>query len=484
MRSLVINITDVGADYHVDDEVLLWTPKVRGSSEDPDRLISTAPRRVPLTRGRATVEVEPGTLLVQFRCRGFADVELRKIVVPAGNGEVTLRSLFDASEPLDSPVITALQKIMERTEKAAAGVKDVTNQVARVAELESQAKGHREAARTSATEAAASATRAEKAAGQAGSGGGQAIAGVKILTASGNFTAQLQAAINDTATTTVVMPAGTFQLTDTINIDKLTGKRLVGQGAATVLKPVKNSGKHCMQAASNGGLVDAELKDFCIDMAWVTGDKPANGIQLTNATRVRMTNLTVKNSGGHAFLLQGFGGEGRGTSECEISHCTVQGAGLKQNTESQGAAGFGVLIKDASHKNLVTLNRITGVRCGMGIAGSHTTLGAPTGTTVTANTISMADNETITYECIGFTRECTGTSIHGNQCPVSRDNGISVGSYSSVIGNVIGEAWSHGIACSGVVSPTNNPWDNLPAGWLMDLQMAWARRQPLPTAGA
>lgn len=76
MRSLVINITDVGADYHVDDEVLLGTPKVRGSSEDPDRRISTAPRRVPLTRGRATVEVEPGKVLARMDRSNVANVFL------------------------------------------------------------------------------------------------------------------------------------------------------------------------------------------------------------------------------------------------------------------------------------------------------------------------------------------------------------------------------------------------------------------------
>lgn len=562
MRTLQINITDIGGEAFPGDEVLLWSPRVRGSRDVVDRVVSTAPKQIMLTQGRATVEVEPGEIFVQLRCRGVADVEPRKVVVPEGEGEITLRSLFDHTEKLDPPIVSQVTRILERAEAAAKTVKDVDQQVQgviraagvaaeasrdvnkkadEVARLErsaksivegvglvkneaqffaeeasasklaaeqikakvveesakvtaaktavDEAKQHAEAASTSAAQAA---EQAKRYADQASRGGGgvseeraRAIAGEEIaklppggegvgearareiaaeevkklppatlqgvvnLTPTGDFTTNLQTAINNAEAKRIVLPAGEFQLTTVITLDKLSGKELVGQGIGTIIKAAKNSGRNVFQSTSGGRLTDAVLKDFVVDMGWETGDKHAHAFQLTNATKVKISGVVVKNAGGHAFLLQGHGAGNPGTSHCVVERCTVEGAGLLQNPEARGASGFGVLIKDNSDGNQIINNVIRGVSCGMGIGGSATALGAPEYTLVAGNYVSMADNETIAFECIGFQKACHHTVITGNTLPVSRDNGVSVGSYSLVTNNTIGETWNHGIACSG-----------------------------------
>ncbi len=57
--TLTIDIGDFGAESHPDDYVILYAPAFRESAERSGGLVSTAPRRVYLTGGKAAVEVEP-----------------------------------------------------------------------------------------------------------------------------------------------------------------------------------------------------------------------------------------------------------------------------------------------------------------------------------------------------------------------------------------------------------------------------------------
>lgn len=273
--------------------------------------------------------------------------------------------------------------------------------------------------------------------------------GVHMLPTEGDFTAALQSAINDPSVRKIVLPVGTFTLTDSVNLDKLSGKVLAGQGTSTVVKAAKNTGKNAFQSTSGGRLESATIQDFVIDMAWETGERHANAMQLTNASAVTVRNVVIKNSGGHGILAQGHGAGKQGTRNCTFENIEIYGAGLLQNPVERGASGFGILLKDDSTGNQILKARISGVSCGMGIGGNHTNLGAPTNNLVMGCHVSMADNDTIAYEGIGFTRECHNTLVIANTIPVSRDNGISIGGHSLVSSNVIGESWNHGIACSG-----------------------------------
>lgn len=278
-----------------------------------------------------------------------------------------------------------------------------------------------------------------------------------------DITTALQAAINDASKKVIQLPAGEWGLSNTINLDKLSGKVMMGQGDATVLKMKRGVGKNAMQSTSGGNLRRGYMSGFVIDMDWVTGERPATALQITNADYVKLVQIGVMNSGANAFLLQGFvrkeKATGNGTNDSLVLNCWTDGSGLKQNTAQEGASGFGIMIKDESNRNQIIGNQIRRASCGMGIGGRDTTdpalrpetliQGAPKDTLVSGNSVVMADNQSIAFEPIGFTIKCYRTNITGNMLPVSKDNGISVGGYSVVMANTIGETWNHGIACSG-----------------------------------
>lgn len=114
MRTLNINIADVGGVAEPGDEVVVWAPRVRGSAENTQAVVSTAPRYVALVAGKATIEVEPGPLMLQLRCRGFMDTAPRELTVPTGSGALTLRSLIDSTEVYTPPVMSSLQQLLLR----------------------------------------------------------------------------------------------------------------------------------------------------------------------------------------------------------------------------------------------------------------------------------------------------------------------------------------------------------------------------------
>ncbi len=79
--------------------------------------MSTAPRRVYLTGGKAAVEVEPGPLAVEFCVRNIKDSSTREFVVPAGGG--SLGSLLAASLDYEPVVVTRLQELIDSAGDAA-----------------------------------------------------------------------------------------------------------------------------------------------------------------------------------------------------------------------------------------------------------------------------------------------------------------------------------------------------------------------------
>lgn len=97
MRTLIIDLRDVGGKPHPEDYVLLQAPALRGSVESTGVIIMTAPVRVDLLDGKAEVEVEPGPLLVQIRTKSARDSGPLEVIVPEGTGPVSLRTCIERS---------------------------------------------------------------------------------------------------------------------------------------------------------------------------------------------------------------------------------------------------------------------------------------------------------------------------------------------------------------------------------------------------
>ena len=111
MRTLTIDVTDLGGEARPGDRVVLWRPRVSGSATHAGRVISTAPHTVLLEDGKATVpDVEPGDMSVLLQCRGVESQGPIDVVVPDGTGTVTLRSLLETQFEYSPPVVSAVQQ--------------------------------------------------------------------------------------------------------------------------------------------------------------------------------------------------------------------------------------------------------------------------------------------------------------------------------------------------------------------------------------
>ena len=111
MRTLTIDVTDLGGEARPGDRVVLWRPRVSGSATHAGRVISTAPHTVLLEDGKATVpDVEPGDMSVLLQCRGVESQGPIPVVVPDGTGTVTLRSLMETQFEYSPPVVSAVQQ--------------------------------------------------------------------------------------------------------------------------------------------------------------------------------------------------------------------------------------------------------------------------------------------------------------------------------------------------------------------------------------
>ena len=97
MRTLIIDLRDVGGKPHPEDYVLLQAPALRGSADFTGSVIMTAPVHVDLTDGKAEVQVESGPLLVQIRTQSVRGSAPFEVVVPEGTGPVALRTCMERS---------------------------------------------------------------------------------------------------------------------------------------------------------------------------------------------------------------------------------------------------------------------------------------------------------------------------------------------------------------------------------------------------
>ena len=118
MRNLSINLADVGGIPHEGDYVLLYAPRVRSSTDASDGVVTTTPMKVTLSRGKATVQVEPGPLMVQLRCKGLRDMEPFEVVIPEGAGEARLVDVMTTQYRYTPRGIAPLEAIAERAQAA------------------------------------------------------------------------------------------------------------------------------------------------------------------------------------------------------------------------------------------------------------------------------------------------------------------------------------------------------------------------------
>ena len=121
MRTLTIDITDVGGNPRDGDYVLLQAPLLRGSSDRAGAVVMTAPMRVDLRNGVAQAQVESGPLLVQIRSRSLRDSEPFEVTVPNGSGPVTLRACMEKKFRYQPLVETAVARNADRAHEALTG---------------------------------------------------------------------------------------------------------------------------------------------------------------------------------------------------------------------------------------------------------------------------------------------------------------------------------------------------------------------------
>ena len=122
MKTLLIDVADFGGEWSEDDFLYLYAPRLRGSAGTAGRVISTAKRREPLSRGKASISnVEPGPLVVEFHCRNIRAGYRVEVVIPDGTGSVTLRSVMESQFTYSPPVVSAVQRSADKAAEAHKG---------------------------------------------------------------------------------------------------------------------------------------------------------------------------------------------------------------------------------------------------------------------------------------------------------------------------------------------------------------------------
>lgn len=95
MRTVTINIADIGGTAHPGDHVIFRSPVTRPRPDGA--IVSTGPTTVYLTNGRAQVDLTEGPLSVTFRCRTITDSGPFDLHLDAGDSPITLATLMDGA---------------------------------------------------------------------------------------------------------------------------------------------------------------------------------------------------------------------------------------------------------------------------------------------------------------------------------------------------------------------------------------------------
>lgn len=250
---------------------------------------------------------------------------------------------------------------------------------------------------------------------------------------------QIQAAITAAVAAgggTVYLPPGTYSVGAFIALkDKVS---IVGAGReATILKARAGLATGIIVGATADSASDLTIRDLTLDGDYATNALSIRGVQVTAGARLRIRDITVRNTGYGGILLQ------TGTVDSTIEGCRIENVGLGSE-----ANGFGISFVGLSHRCKALHNRVIGAR-GMGIGGGSAVGNAPQDVEVSGNYIDQTGSST--YEAIGFTAGCDRLIVRGNQIFNSMDNGISVScSEATVVGNIVNGAQNSGIHLGGL----------------------------------
>ena len=120
MTLVTIDLGDVSGGHHPDDYVIIRAENFREAMGGG--VTSTAEVTIPLVDGVGQAEVEPGPVVVSFRCQAVADTREKRGVVPE-TGPVSMEQVLYGSFIYTPPVVTAgLAQIINARDEAVQAV--------------------------------------------------------------------------------------------------------------------------------------------------------------------------------------------------------------------------------------------------------------------------------------------------------------------------------------------------------------------------
>ncbi|WP_312588614.1 hypothetical protein [Corynebacterium dentalis] len=118
MTLVQINVADVlGRAPEYGDKIIFRTKRIRGSDTNLDQVLVPREQIVPLVSGVAEVEVDPGSVLVQFRCGTSVDTNPIEVAVPRQDEPVSLRALLEGVFQYEEPVVSAVTRLVEEARR-------------------------------------------------------------------------------------------------------------------------------------------------------------------------------------------------------------------------------------------------------------------------------------------------------------------------------------------------------------------------------
>ena len=118
MTLVQINVADVlGRAPEYGDKIIFRTKRIRGSDTNLDQVLVPREQTVPLVSGVAEVEVDPGSVLVQFRCGTSVDTNPIEVAVPRQDEPVSLRALLEGVFQYDEPVVSAVTRLVDEARR-------------------------------------------------------------------------------------------------------------------------------------------------------------------------------------------------------------------------------------------------------------------------------------------------------------------------------------------------------------------------------
>ncbi|CAB0904627.1 hypothetical protein FRC0420_01208 [Corynebacterium diphtheriae] len=124
MTTVSIDVADAGIKTRPGDKIIYYAPRFR---KNGSQVVSTAPQTADVSKGGATIEVHPGPLMVEFRCRNFQDSQPFRVVVP-DSGLVTLADLLEKSYRYEPQVLSEIQQFINAAKRDVAGFRGESEQ--------------------------------------------------------------------------------------------------------------------------------------------------------------------------------------------------------------------------------------------------------------------------------------------------------------------------------------------------------------------